>query len=227
MPAGQLVGPVAGHDHHRRVGQRPGQEAQQVPGRLVGPVDVLHDHHQRAVLARPLPQLGDRLEQLQPDGVALRRVRRSGRAAARRARGRAAPAQSSTCSRPCWATRSRRVPTTGAYGSPSPPSGTHWPRISWALRSARRTEQVGGEGLDDRGLAGAGVAADDARSGCRRLITSSSTARSRARWSDRPTMCSARLLPAVRPARPTGSIVPSTATPWPRSPSAWPRRSES
>ena len=69
MPAGQLVGAVAGDDHHRRVGERPGQEAQQVPGRLVGPVDVLDDHHQRAVLARPLPEPGDGLEQLQPDGV--------------------------------------------------------------------------------------------------------------------------------------------------------------
>ena len=42
MAAGQLVGPIGGDDHHRRVGQRPGEEAQQVPGRVVGPVDVLH-----------------------------------------------------------------------------------------------------------------------------------------------------------------------------------------
>ena len=73
VPPGQLIRTVGGDDHDRRVGQRPGHEPQQVPGRVVCPVDVLHDHHQRSGLAGPLPKQGHGLEQLQPQRLAGQR----------------------------------------------------------------------------------------------------------------------------------------------------------
>jgi hypothetical protein len=66
MAAVELVSAVAGHHHDGRVGQGAGQEAEQVARRLVSPVYVLHDHHERAVFAGALPEHGDGLEQLQP-----------------------------------------------------------------------------------------------------------------------------------------------------------------
>ena len=51
----------------------------------------------------------------------------------------------------------RRSARTAARRRPAARTG---PRTSWALRSARDGEQVGGEGVDHRGLAGPGVAAE-------------------------------------------------------------------
>ena len=51
----QLILPVRSHDQHRELADPPGQEPQQVQGRLVGPVDVLDDHHAspRCALSAP------------------------------------------------------------------------------------------------------------------------------------------------------------------------------
>ena len=64
-------------DHHRGIGQSPGQEAENMTSGLVGPVDVLHDHHERPVLAGPLQQHGDGLEELQPNRVIVLTWRRT------------------------------------------------------------------------------------------------------------------------------------------------------
>ena len=73
MASVQLVGAVGGDHQHRGIGQGAGQEAQQVPGRLVGPVQVLDHHHQRPGPCGRLPEPGHRLEQLQPEALRLAR----------------------------------------------------------------------------------------------------------------------------------------------------------
>ena len=73
---------------------------------------------------------------------------------------RPAPTHSTICSRPCWFSRSRNAPTIGAYGKP-PPHGHALTPEQLGLAVGERTEQIGNERLDDRGLAGAGVTTDD------------------------------------------------------------------
>ncbi len=59
VPAVEVVGAV-GHDEPHGTGEGPGEEeAQHVAGRLVGPVRVLHDDEQRAVLGQRLEQVVD------------------------------------------------------------------------------------------------------------------------------------------------------------------------
>src|SRR6266545_1815831 len=60
MVPGQLHVPVRDHQHGRQAGDPPYEEPQHVEGRLVGPVDVLHDEDGRVL--RPV--------QLGPEGVA-------------------------------------------------------------------------------------------------------------------------------------------------------------
>ena len=79
MASGQLVGAIGGDEQHRRVGQGAGEEAEQMAGRLVRPVDVLDHQHQRGPRARVLEQPRDGLEQLEPDGVTRFRARHEAR----------------------------------------------------------------------------------------------------------------------------------------------------
>ena len=160
MAAGQLVGAIAGDDHHRRVGQRPGQEAQQVPGRLVGPVDVLHDHHQRTELGRPLPQHGDGLEQLQPDG--LRPVRR--RRQVRQQCPQCGPARAGPFQHLVSPVLGEQVAEgTDHRGVRQTVAAQRHALAADQLRLAvgQGRAQVGDEGLDHGRLAGTRVAADD------------------------------------------------------------------
>jgi hypothetical protein len=75
MPAVQVVSAIAG-DHQQPVRAEPGQqEADQIPGRGVRPVQVLDDQQQRRdLVADPAQHVGHRLEQRQPvqAGVARR-----------------------------------------------------------------------------------------------------------------------------------------------------------
>ena len=135
MPSGQLVGPVGGDDHHRRVGQRPGQEAQQVPGRLVRPVDVLDDHHQRtAPLARSQSRATASNSCSRTDSPATRRAGPAP-AAARPAPTGSAPAHSSTWSRPC-----RREQAHAAHRRSARTAGRRRP----AARTVRGSPEPGG-----------------------------------------------------------------------------------
>ena len=52
----QVVGPVGDHDHDRRDECADEQEAEHLPGGLVGPVRVLHDQQQRGPLRGRLQQ---------------------------------------------------------------------------------------------------------------------------------------------------------------------------
>ena len=54
----QLILPVRSHDQDRELADPPGQEPQQVQGRLVGPVDVLDDDHAKPALCTELTQQG-------------------------------------------------------------------------------------------------------------------------------------------------------------------------
>jgi hypothetical protein len=49
----QLVGPVGGQQHDPDPAQRPDQEGNQLPGGLVGPVQVLQHQQQRPAVAEP------------------------------------------------------------------------------------------------------------------------------------------------------------------------------
>ena len=60
----QLVGAVGGQQHDPDPAQRPDQEGDQLPGGLVGPVQVLEDQQQRPPGAEPAEQPEDQLEQL-------------------------------------------------------------------------------------------------------------------------------------------------------------------
>jgi hypothetical protein len=54
VAATQLVAAIGAHQHHRRLGQVGHQKRQQVQGRPVGPVQVLHSQHQRPLGRQPL-----------------------------------------------------------------------------------------------------------------------------------------------------------------------------
>jgi len=60
----QLVGAVGGQQHDPDAAQRPDQERDQLPGGLVGPVQVLQDKQQRPPGAEPAQQPQDQLEEL-------------------------------------------------------------------------------------------------------------------------------------------------------------------
>ncbi len=60
---GQVLAAVGDEEQNGGVRQPPAKEPQQVNGRLIGPVDVLHDHH---VQRSPFADLAQALEQLKP-----------------------------------------------------------------------------------------------------------------------------------------------------------------
>ena len=60
----QFVGPVGGQQHDPDPAQRPDQEGDQLPGGLVGPVQVLEHQQQRPPGTEPAQQPEDQLEQL-------------------------------------------------------------------------------------------------------------------------------------------------------------------
>lgn len=62
----QLVRAVRADQQHLRGPDGPGQEGDQVPGRPVGPVQVLDHQHQRAFGGEPGEEAGDQLEQVTP-----------------------------------------------------------------------------------------------------------------------------------------------------------------
>jgi len=64
---GQALVPVGGQEQDREVADPPAEEAQQVDGGLVGPVDILHDQHVQLARRTDLPQ--QRGEQLFAGGV--------------------------------------------------------------------------------------------------------------------------------------------------------------
>ena len=171
----------------------PGQEPQQVPGRLVGPVQVLEHHHQRPGPAGSLPEPGHRLEQLQPERHPAHAAGRSDPGSRTPSPTRLAPAHSSTWSRPCRSISSRKAPTIGAYGSPSPPSGTHCPRMICAFDRPARVDGSCTNASTTVVLPDPGVAADQ-----------------REPNSPRPARCPAA--PAVGPTRPLGRPAPSTGS---------------
>ena len=86
VAAVQLVGAVGGDHQHRGVGEGAGQEAQQVPGRLVGPVQVLDHHHQRTDRGSRPPTAGRPPRRAADEGSPARSAARSGRAGALRDR---------------------------------------------------------------------------------------------------------------------------------------------
>jgi hypothetical protein len=66
----QLVGAVCRQQQHVRQPGRTDQEADQVAGRPVGPVQVLDDQHQGLLCGQPAEQGGDHLEQHASAGLA-------------------------------------------------------------------------------------------------------------------------------------------------------------
>ena len=68
----KLVGTVGGHDQDAFGTQAPGEEVQDVAGRPVGPVQVLHDEHDRSLLGEPAEEREQALEHpgLRPFGPA-------------------------------------------------------------------------------------------------------------------------------------------------------------
>ena len=128
---------------------------------LVGPVNVLHDHHERPVLTGPLQKHGDCLEQLQPDGV-ISLMRRCGQV------GQQHPKRLAACASPLQ----DLLPTVLGHQIPQGADNrrvretlvTHryaLPADQLGLAIGQRTEEIGDERLDDGCLAGAGVASDD------------------------------------------------------------------
>ena len=90
MSAVQLVGAVGGDDHRRLLRQAGLEEAQERPGRAVGPVDVLDPQEHRLLGAEARDQLEEGVEEA-PLGLAALGLRLAGRP--RRARGSAARAR--------------------------------------------------------------------------------------------------------------------------------------
>jgi len=76
-----VVTAEAGHDREPFGGDAGEQEAQQIAGRLVGPVDVLHHQQHRLLLRAPRQRAEHRLEKLATVDAVLRAS--NGRPAAR------------------------------------------------------------------------------------------------------------------------------------------------
>ena len=63
MTSMELVGAVREHEHDRGIAQVADEEAEQVARRAVGPVEVLHDEHDRRPGGHPLQEAEEQLEQ--------------------------------------------------------------------------------------------------------------------------------------------------------------------
>jgi hypothetical protein len=131
--AAGLVAAVGDQHHDPLVAQVAGQVGEQVPGRAVGPVDVLHHQHERGLLGQGGQQAEHELEQPDLVGDLGRPVAGGGaswppRAGSSRASsGQDGPARVRTGSTPSCATRSLSASTAGAKGRPPPPTGTRPP----------------------------------------------------------------------------------------------------
>ncbi len=79
MTAVQLVAPERGHEEQPLVTDIADEECQELTGRVVGPVQVLDDEHDRPVLTEPAQQIQDGLVQpaARPLRARLRGVRRT------------------------------------------------------------------------------------------------------------------------------------------------------
>jgi hypothetical protein len=71
VAAVEVVGAVGRDDRHRVVERAREQEAEQVPGRLVGPVGVLDHQEHRGVSSGRVEERVHRTEQLGPVGAGL------------------------------------------------------------------------------------------------------------------------------------------------------------
>jgi hypothetical protein len=161
MSAGEFVGAICRDDHHRSISEGAGQEAKQMTSRLVSPVDVLHDHHERPVLAGSLQQDGDSLEKLQPDRVIVLTGRCTyvGQKGAKRL-----PAGSDPFQDLLAAMLIFQIPQCANDRRVRQAFLTHRHALSpdqLGLAVGERSEQIRDERLHDRGLAGASVTADD------------------------------------------------------------------
>ena len=164
MAAGQLIGAVGRNDHHRRVGQSARQEAEQMASGLISPVNVLDDHHQRAIFTGPLQQHRDGLEKLQPDGV-IGLARRRAQVGQQRTKGpspNAGPFEDLLA-----AVLSHQIPQGADNWRVRQPLTTHRHALSadqLSLAIGQWAEQFSHKRFNDGRLAGACVAANDHKS---------------------------------------------------------------
>ena len=160
----QVVGPEAGDDHHGLGPQPREQVVQEVPARLVRPMDVLKNHEQGSVAVsdRGRQQDADRVEKRQPPvdvslPVGKHRPSRDWPTPISAPSAGSAARSSSVAS--CATTSAK-----GRYGNPPDPRSTHRPVTT---RTSRSPTLASAHLAQVAGLADAGVASDEP---CRRFV---------------------------------------------------------